>query len=99
LSSCENYLDLAPISEIGSNGFYTNNEQVEAGVLAIYDGMQTMVQTEYALTEMRSDNSKTRNSEGEWAQFESMNVDPANSTVLPIGRTITTLFSGQILFS
>jgi hypothetical protein len=81
LNSCKDYLNLAPISEIGSNGFYTNNEQVEAGVLAIYDGMQTMVQTEYALTEMRSDNSKTRNSEGEGAQFESMNVDPANSTV------------------
>lgn len=81
LSSCNDYLNLAPISEIGSNGFYANNEQVEAGVIAIYDGMQTMVQTEYAVTEIRSDNSKTRNSEGEGAQFESMNVDPTNSTV------------------
>lgn len=80
-SSCSDYLDLAPISEIGSNGFYTNNEQVEAGVLAIYDGMQTMVQTEYAVTELRSDNSRTRTSEGEGAQFESMNVSPSNSTV------------------
>jgi hypothetical protein len=81
LSSCEKSLDLAPISEIGSNNFYLNTEQVETGVYAIYDGMQTMIQTEYALTEMRSDNSKTRTSEGEGAQFESMNVDPANSTV------------------
>jgi len=81
LSSCENNLDLAPISEIGSNAFYTNTEQVETGVFAIYDGLQAMVQTEYALTEIRSDNSKTRTSEGEGAQFESMNVDPSNSTV------------------
>ena len=81
LSSCNSGLDLAPISEIGSNGFYANTEQVETGVYAIYDGMQAMVQTEYALTEMRSDNSKTRLSEGEGAQFESMNVDPSNSTV------------------
>lgn len=81
LNSCKDFLDLAPISEIGSNGFYSNNEQLEAGVFAIYDGMQTMVQTEYAVTEIRSDNSKTRNSEGEGAQFESMNIDPANSTV------------------
>lgn len=81
LSSCEKNLELAPISEIGSNTFYTNTEQVETGVYAIYDGLQAMVQTEYALTELRSDNSKTRTSEGEGSQFESMNVDPANSTV------------------
>lgn len=81
LSSCEDNLNLAPISEIGSNAFYTNTEQVEAGVIAIYDGMQNMVQYEFALTEMRSDNTRTRSSEGEWAQFESMNVNPTNSTV------------------
>jgi len=81
LSSCKKNLDLTPISEIGSSDFYANTEQVETGVYAIYDGLQAMVQTEYALTEMRSDNSKTRTSEGEGAQFESMNVDPSNSTV------------------
>jgi len=79
--SCSDYLNVAPVSQIGSNGFYTNDAQVEAGVIAIYDGMQTMVQTEYAVTEMRSDNSKTRTSEGEGAEFESMNVSPSNSTV------------------
>jgi hypothetical protein len=81
MNSCKEYLDLSPISEIAIEGFYSNNTEVEAGVIAIYDGMQTMVQTEYALTEMRSDNSKTRNREGEGAQFETMNVDPGNSIV------------------
>jgi len=81
MSSCNDYLNLTPISEIGSEGFYANTEQVEAGVIAIYDGMQTMVQTEYALTEIRSDNSKTRTREGEYAQFETMNVDPGNSII------------------
>ena len=80
-NSCEDSLNLAPISEIGSDNFYSNTEQVETGVYAIYDGLQAMVQTEYALTEIRSDNTKTRTSEGEGAQFESMNVDPSNSTV------------------
>jgi len=80
-SSCNDYLTLTPISEIGSNGFYANTEQVEAGVVAIYDGMQTMVQNEYALTELRSDNGKTRTREGEYAQFETMNVDPGNSII------------------
>ncbi len=81
VSSCEKFLDLSPIDQIGSNGFYTNTQEVEAGVIAIYDGMQAMVMTEYALTEMRSDNSKTKNSEGEWAQFEDMNVQPTSATV------------------
>ena len=81
LNSCNDYLNLTPISEIGSNGFYANTEQVEAGVVAVYDGLQTMVQTEYALTELRSDNSKTRTREGEYAQFETMNVDPGNSII------------------
>lgn len=81
MNSCSDYLTLAPISEISSEGFYSNNTEVEAGVIAIYDGMQTMIQTEYALTELRSDNSKTRNREGEGAQFETMNVDPSNSVI------------------
>jgi len=80
-SSCENYLDLSPIDAIGSNNFYRNADEVNAGIIAIYDGLQDIPEYEFALTEMRSDNSKTRNSEGEWAQFEDMNVDPTNATV------------------
>lgn len=78
-SSCNDYLSLKPISEIGSNGFYSTTEQVETGVLAIYDGMQTMVQPEYALTEMRSDNANSRGREGEYAQVTTLSVDPGNS--------------------
>ncbi|WP_173073217.1 RagB/SusD family nutrient uptake outer membrane protein [Tenuifilum thalassicum] len=81
LTSCEDFLDLAPIDEIGSNGFYKNTEEVEAGVISIYDGLQAVVMNEFALTEMRSDNTKTKNSEGDWAQFEDMNVSPTNATV------------------
>lgn len=80
-TSCDDFLDLAPIDEIGSNGFYKNAQEVEAGVIAIYDGMQDMVQNEFALTEMRTDNTKTKNSEGTWAQFEDMNIEPTNATV------------------
>lgn len=81
LTSCNDFLELTPVDEIGSNGFYENAEEVNAGVIAIYDGMQKMVQAEYALTEMRSDNTKTKNSEGTWAQFEDMNVEATNATV------------------
>ena len=57
--SCgSDYLDPAPKSAIGSNGFYTNPEEIEAAVVNMYDGLQLAVQEEWALTEMRSDNSK-----------------------------------------
>ncbi|GAA4848813.1 RagB/SusD family nutrient uptake outer membrane protein [Algivirga pacifica] len=79
--SCESFLDEKPISALGDNGFYQNDGEVEAAVYAIYDGLQEVVQEEYALTEMRSDNSGTKNSEGEWAQFENLNIDINNSVV------------------
>ena len=73
VSSCEeNYLDPAPKSAIGSNGFYTTPAEIEAAVVNMYDGLQLAVQEEWALTEMRSDNSKTRSS-------EDINVQPTNS--------------------
>lgn len=77
----EKYLDLAPISEVGDNGFYTNAAEVEEGVLAIYDGMQAVYMREFALTEMRSDNSETKSSEGDWAQFERLDVRPTNQAI------------------
>jgi hypothetical protein len=83
LVSCdtEKYLDLAPISAIGDNGFYSNAAEVEEGVIAIYDGLQAVYQREFALTEMRSDNSKTKSSEGDWAQFERLDVRATNRTI------------------
>ena len=82
ISSCgEDYLDPTPVSSIGSNGFYKNEAEVQAAVVNIYDGLQLAVQREFAITEMRSDNTKTRSSEGDWAQFEDLNVKSTNSTV------------------
>ena len=83
LVSCEDFLNLAPVSEIGGSTFYRNDKEVESGVIAIYDGMQNFVLTEWPIAEMRSDNTHTRaqRSEGEWREFETMNVQIINSTV------------------
>ena len=78
---CQDQLDLAPESEIGENGFYENASQVEAAVIAIYDGLQNVPLREFALTEMRSDNTRTKSSEGDWAQFESFDVEPTNLAI------------------
>ncbi|MEM9052897.1 MAG: RagB/SusD family nutrient uptake outer membrane protein, partial [Bacteroidota bacterium] len=79
LSSCDkDNLDLDPISEIGSNEFYSNSEEVELATIAIYDGLQEVPLREFALTEMRSDNTRTKSSEGDWAQFENYTVVSTN---------------------
>lgn len=83
LNSCEDFLSLSPISELTTASYYNNESEVEGGVLAIYDAMQNYVSVEWALTEMRSDNTNTRahRSEGEWREFETMDVQTINSTV------------------
>ena len=85
ISSCEEgYLEPAPTSVISSANYYTTPDQVESAVINIYDGIQGVwdfnmdenraLQLEFYLTEMRSDNTRTKSSEGEAAQFESYSV-------------------------
>lgn len=81
ITGCEKRLDLAPISAVGDNGFYKNGEEVEGGVIAIYDGLQAVPLREFALTEMRSDNAKSKSREGDWAQFESFDVATTNLAI------------------
>ena len=78
---CDDLLNLAPKSEVGANGFYRNDDEVESAVIAIYDGLQAIPEREFALTEMRSDNTKTKSSEGQFAQFERFEVEPTNGIV------------------
>ncbi len=83
INSCEDFLNLSPVSELTTTAFYKNDDEVEGAVISLYDGMQKYVQVEWAMAEMRSDNSHTRaqRSEGEWQEFETMNVQTINATV------------------
>ncbi|RMG24739.1 MAG: RagB/SusD family nutrient uptake outer membrane protein, partial [Bacteroidetes bacterium] len=74
-------LDLQPISSIGDNAFYNNTKEVEGAVIAIYDGLQNVPLREFALTEMRSDNTRSKTSEGDWGQFENFEVQPTNLAI------------------
>ncbi len=71
-------LNLSPKSSIGDNAFYTDEEEVLGAVIAIYDGLQNVPLREFALTEMRSDNTRSNSSEGDWGQFERFDVQPTN---------------------
>ncbi len=92
MSSCgEDFLSPAPVSSIGSATYYTTEGELETGVINMYDGIQGInstrtgdyhaIQVEYQLTEMRSDNTRTKNSEGEAAQFEQFAVQSTNGVV------------------
>lgn len=81
LFSCTDQLNLSPYSSIGDNIFYSSEAEVEGAVIAIYDALQDVPLREFALTEMRSDNTKTKSSEGDWAQFESFEVLPTNLAI------------------
>ncbi|AWG25020.1 RagB/SusD family nutrient uptake outer membrane protein [Flavobacterium kingsejongi] len=56
-SSCDETLDLRPISEIGVDDFYTTPEEVNLAVISIYNSLYGMQNREWMLTELRSDNT------------------------------------------
>lgn len=95
-SSCEDYLEPDPVSFVGADSFFQNDTEIEAGVLSIYDALQGInvstnsfddlrsTQLEFYLTEMRSDNTGSKNG-GEIdafnGQFEVYEVVTQNSIV------------------
>jgi hypothetical protein len=101
-TSCDkDYLSPDPTSAVGASSYYTTEAQLETGVINMYDGMQGVniladtdvnknhaVQFEYYLTEMRSDNTRTKNSEGEAAQFESYTIEATNGIVTDYYRSM-----------
>lgn len=90
--SCQSdFLEPAPSSGVTSGNYYTTAAEVETAVINMYDGIQGVnstdgddmhgIQYEFYLTEMRSDNTRTKSQEGEAAQFESYNVTATNGIV------------------
>lgn len=57
LSSCKKTIDLYPESNLNTGTFYSNNDEVRAGLTACYNGMQAPMNREWQFTELRSDNS------------------------------------------
>jgi len=90
-TSCQDFLEPVPTAGITSGNYYKNAAEVQAGVIAIYDAIQGTNSTstndnhavmyEFYLTEMRSDNTRTKSQEGEAAQFEFFNVEATNGIV------------------
>lgn len=56
-ASCD--LDISPDSYIADSYFYQNQTEVNTAVIGCYGGMQAPLEVEWALTELRSDNTRT----------------------------------------
>jgi starch-binding outer membrane protein, SusD/RagB family len=56
--SCKKVTDLAPESNLNTETYYSNVEEVKAALNACYSGMRKPLAVEWQLTELRSDNSK-----------------------------------------
>ncbi len=91
--SCgDDFLNPIPDSAIVVEGFFQSDADVLAGVIGIYDAVQGVnentetnltrsnrgIQFEYMLSEMRSDNTRTKTLEGSKADFHRYIVDPNN---------------------
>ncbi len=95
VTSCEDtFLSPDLTTGIDAESFYTTDEEIESAVLNIYDGIQGVnasentssglnygIQIEFYVTEMRSDNTRTKSQEGESAQFDNFTVTPNNGFV------------------
>ena len=90
--SCQSdFLEPAPTSGVTSGNYYSNASEIETAVINMYDGIQGTNSTstsdnhgvmyEFYLTEMRSDNTRTKSQEGEAAQFEYFDVKATNGIV------------------
>ena len=72
--SCDAELDVEPESETTTDFFYSSAEEVGFAVISVYNSLHNIMNIEWALTELRSDNTY-------------MNVDSSSSSDIPL-RTL-----------
>ncbi len=55
---CNKMIDLYPQSNLNTGTYYSNYEEVKAGLTGVYNGLHNTLFNEWQMTELRSDNSK-----------------------------------------
>jgi len=96
-SCSDEFLAPVPISFVGGDSFFVSEDELETALIDMYDGIQGVnstnanqnhaIQVEFQLTEMRSDNTRTKASEGEQAQFERFEIEATNGVVADYYRS------------
>ena len=90
-SCAEDLLEPSPTSALNGATFFQTEADLETAVINMYDGIQGVnststndnhgLQVEFYVTEMRSDNTRTKSSEGEAAQFENFTIEATNGII------------------
>jgi len=57
-SSCEKYIDLKPESNVSVDNYYRSYNDINTGLIGCLGGMREPLNTEWMVTEMRTDNAK-----------------------------------------
>ena len=93
----DEFLEPDPISFVSGDSFFASEDELTTAIIDMYDGIQGInstnanenhgIQVEFQLTEMRSDNTRTKASEGEQAQFERFDVAATNGVVADYYRS------------
>ncbi|QRM88909.1 RagB/SusD family nutrient uptake outer membrane protein [Lacinutrix sp. WUR7] len=92
LFSCgDDFLSPTPTSVLYNETYFESEADLESALVNMYDGIQGVnstssndnhaLQVEFYITEMRSDNTRTKSSEGEAAQFENFTIQATNGIV------------------
>lgn len=56
-TSCSDFLDLQPVSEIGESEYYKTESEINVAIVGCYNSLQKSISTEWMMTEFRADNS------------------------------------------
>ncbi|AXT63558.1 RagB/SusD family nutrient uptake outer membrane protein [Aquimarina sp. AD10] len=101
LWSCD--LDTVPTSAVVIDNFFNNDEEITAGIINIYDGLQgsnplegdggfnnphLAIQIEYQMAETLSDNSRTKSGSPQGFDFETFTVTPQTAAVITYYRSM-----------
>src|SRR5437868_12476638 len=57
-TACNKLIDLKPESNVTVENYYRNYDEVKTALTGVYNGLQKPLETEWMLTELRSDISK-----------------------------------------
>lgn len=82
--SCK--LDLTPPSEISEEAFYKTSDEINEAIIGVYNGLQAPVIYEWALTELRSDNTQMNKENSisvytEYRELDAYTVTSQNSLI------------------
>ena len=94
LGSCSDFLDLKHESNISADNFNKNTEELYASLVGCYNGMQEALYREWAMTELRSDNTRIYARTSTTAIFDVIRQLDL-STIQPINYLVDEYWAGN----